>query len=286
MLSDSPPRTVTRTVKAIGFPPLRQAQGRNFRKKLIKIRASHPQDRSRLLSALSLALLRCLVRPGTKHFVAEGGDGEVVAQEVAFGDKSIRVPGVILEGFAAISGASQGHGGFYIVRSTVIEDEVYRAALRIDGHPLKELVFAVMDGIGVHTYRRTPRFAVIGGRGNENIDVAIAVVAPCDEQIASMFASLHRHADLGEAVAAGDAGNAEVARPRRNDQALFAEAGAAVMGDGHHDAVTSVPDGVERAIGSDHAVKALQRAIVVARKSGNAVQFYRTGPGDAAIGGA
>ena len=47
------------------------------------------------------------------------------------------------------------------VPAAIIENQIHRAAERIDGHPLKELIPAVMDGISVHAHWRTPRFAAI-----------------------------------------------------------------------------------------------------------------------------
>src|SRR5258708_8723973 len=58
------------------------------------------------------------------------------------------------------------------------------------------------------------------------------------------------------------------------------------MGDGHHDSVAMVPDGVERSIRTVHAVKTFQRAVVIARQAGDAAQLDGLGPGFAAVGGA
>ena len=98
----------------------------------------------------------------------------------------------------------------------------------------------------------------------------------CAPRIVSIADNASRvDTNLGKAVGARNAGNPKIAGPGRDDATLFAEGHAAVMGDGHHDAVAIVPDGVERAIRANHAVKAFQSAIVIARQAGDAAQLDR-----------
>src|SRR6185312_943316 len=75
-------------------------------------------------------------------------------------------------------------------------------------------------------------------------------------------------------------------RARRNDAAIFGEGAAAVAGNGHHDSIAVVPDCVQYAVRADYAVKTFQRAIVIARQTGNAVQLDWLRPCLAAIRGA
>ena len=133
-----------------------------------------------------------------------------------------------------------------------------------------------MDRIAVDADRRAPGLAVVARRRNENIYVAIAVIAPRNIKIATVLAVRSISgidANLGKAVGARDAGNAEVARTCGNDESIFAEGDAAIMGRSHHDAITLVPDRIKRAIRAHHAVKAFQRAVIIARQTGDAAQL-------------
>src|SRR5215831_17917281 len=101
-----------------------------------------------------------------------------------------------------------------------------------------------------------------------------------------MLASSRVQADLGKSVGARDARNAEIPRACRNDPAIFAEGVAAIVRDGHHDAIAIVPDCVQRAVWTDDAVKTFQRAVVVTRQTGNAAQLDGLRPRPAVIRGA
>src|SRR5260221_8151680 len=253
---------------------------------LVEIRAAHAQSRPRSFATFGLGFLRCLVGPGAVDLVSKRRDGEVVTQEVAIRLKRVRIPDIVLESCSAVCRAGQSHGGLAIVRAAIVEDQVHRTALRIDGHPLKELVIAVVNGIVVHPDRLTPAPSMVGGRRYKHVNVAVRVIAPGHVKLAALFTAAGIEADLGKAIGARNAGDAEVSRPGGNDAPIFAEGLAAVMGDGHHDAIAVVPYGIERAVRRDYAVKAFKRAVVVARQSGSAVELYRFGPRLASVCGA
>src|SRR5215831_359221 len=61
---------------------------------------------------------------------------------------------------------------------------------------------------------------------------------------------------------------------------------AAIVRDGHHNAVSIVPDGIESAVRAHDAVEAFESAVVVAREAGCAVKPDRLRPALALIGGA
>src|SRR5438270_1500661 len=133
---------------------------------------------------------------------------------------------------------------------------------------------------------------MIGGGGDEDIDIAVGVVAPGNIEIAAFFSAARIifiddptgiDADLGEAVRARYPGDAEIAGSGGNDAAIFAEGSAAIVGNGHHDAVAVVPDGIERAVRTDNAMKTLQSAVVIARQAGDAVELDRLRPALAAV---
>src|SRR5204862_7019711 len=65
------------------------------------------------------------------------------------------------------------------VAAAVIEDHVRRAIGGIDGHPLKELVRAVVRGIVVDAHSGTPCFTVVSGGRAEYIHLPIAGIPPC-----------------------------------------------------------------------------------------------------------
>src|SRR5271157_6499985 len=93
----------------------------------------------------------------------------------------------------------------------VIEDDVGRAGLRIDGQPLEKLIGAVMRGIGVHAHRLAPRLAsVVRGRA-VNANVTIAIIAPGDIQPA-LAAVARIDSKLREAVATVESLNVEKKR--------------------------------------------------------------------------
>src|SRR5262249_15325872 len=148
------------------------------------------------------------------------------------------------------------------------------------------LVVPVVDGIAVHAHRLTPAPAVIARGSHEDIHVSVGVIAPRDVKVAPLRVATGIDADLGEAVRAGNSSDAEVSWPVVNDAAIMFESLAAIVGDGHHDAVTVVPDGVKSSVGSDHSVEAFESAVVVAGQSGCAIEPDRWRPALATIGGA
>src|SRR5262249_45913829 len=161
--------------------------------------------------------------------------------------------------------------GALVVCTAIIEDQIDGAGLRIDGHPLEELVIAVVDEIVVHAYLRAPTPAVVGRRRDKDVDIAVGVVAPGNVQLAALGPRIN--SDLGEAVRTGDAGDAKIPGTGGNDAALFGEGGATIAGDSHHDSFARIPDRVQCAIRPNHAVKALQRAVVVTGQAGNAAEL-------------
>src|SRR5215471_3972221 len=61
---------------------------------------------------------------------------------------------------------------------------------------------------------------------------------------------------------------------------------AAIVRDGHHNAVSIVPDGIESAVRAHDAVEAFESAVVVAREAGCTVKPDRLRPVLALVGGA
>src|SRR5262249_18566161 len=158
--------------------------------------------------------------PGAVDLVTEGGDGQVIAQEIAFGGESVAIPLVVGKGLASVGGAGQGHGGRVIVAAAVVEDQVHGGALGVHRQPLEGLVVSVVDRIAVHANRLTPATAVVARGSNKDIHVAIGVIAPRDVKAATLRVAAGIEADLRKSVGARDAGDAEVAGAGRNDPAI------------------------------------------------------------------
>src|SRR5216684_4989568 len=114
--------------------------------------------------------------PCAVNFVAVCGNSEIVAQKISFGFKRLVVKCVVGKSLTAIGGTGQSDGGCLVVSAAVIEDQVDRAAYRINRHPLEELVFAIMDRIIVHSHRNAPALAAVAGRGGKYIQVAIGEI--------------------------------------------------------------------------------------------------------------
>src|SRR5258708_6682424 len=235
-----------------------------------KIRRSHPQHGAGSLSAVffprvGFRWLGGLGGPGGEEFGVEGGYGQIIAQEVAVRGKGFIVPGIVGEGLAAVGGAGQRDGSAIVVAPAVVKDKVHGAALRIDRHPLEELVVAVVNRVVVHAHRSAPGMAMISGGGDKHVHVSVDVVAPGDVEVAAFFAAAGVHSNLREPVGAGDADDAEIGWSCGDDVAVFAEALPAIVGNGHHDSVAVVPDGVKSSVRPHHALKTFQPALVVAR---------------------
>src|SRR5258708_12838361 len=69
-----------------------------------------------------------------------------------------------------------------------------------------------------------------------------------------------------------------------NDASLSGERRSSVARDGHHDSVAVGPDGVERAVGRGHGVKAFEGAVVVAGQPRDAAQLNGLRPRKTAVG--
>src|SRR5262249_53231082 len=179
------------------------AMTRDVGDSLIEIRTAHSQNRPGSAAAALLNRgVRRLVGPGPVDLVAEGGDGQVVAQEIAVGGESVAIPQVVGKGLASVGRAGKRYGGRVVVATPIVEDQIHGAAPRVDRHPLEELVVSIVDGIAIHAHRLTPATAVVARGGHEDIHVAVGVVAPGDVKVAALLAATRINADLGKAVGA------------------------------------------------------------------------------------
>src|SRR6185437_8785196 len=228
--------------------------------------------------------------PCGPNFIAEGSDCGIVTQEVSFSLERVCVKSVVGKALACICGTRQGDGSPLIVWAAIIKDQIHSAVLRVYGHPLEELVSAVVDGISIRADGRAPREPMVSGRTHKNIHITIAVITPRDVKVPACVATTGSctirpriKTNLREAIGAGHSANAEVAGSGGNDAAFLAEACAAVVRDGHHDAVARVPDYVESSIRADDPMEAFQGAVIITRQSGRRVQLDWLGPGLAAV---
>src|SRR5215472_10341385 len=157
---------------------------------LIEIRTAHAQNGPGFAPAAFLnGRVGRLVSPGSVDFVAEGGDGQVVAQEIAIGGESVAIPLVVSKGLATVSRAGKSYGGRVVVATPVVEDQIHGAAPGVDRHPLEELVVSIVDGIAVHAHRLAPASAVVARGSHEDIHVTVGVIAPRDVKVAALLAA-------------------------------------------------------------------------------------------------
>src|SRR5579871_496332 len=127
-------------------------------------------------------LWRRFFRPHTVDTASVGSQATVIAKECATGFEGLSRPGVILEGAAAAGGTGENHNLLLSLRVTaaVVENYIDRAVGGIDGQPLKKLFAAVVNGIVVHASGVAPVLASVVGRRNEDVEIAVAVIAPGD----------------------------------------------------------------------------------------------------------
>src|SRR5207302_6407766 len=94
----------------------------------------------------------------------------VIAHEDPLRIKWLIHPCIVLKRAAAVRRSRQCDDLLAIlgVASTVVKDHVRRAVNGIDGHPLKELVRAVVRRIIVDANGGTPCFTLIGRRSEEH----------------------------------------------------------------------------------------------------------------------
>src|SRR6185437_15140608 len=95
--------------------------------------------------------------PCGPNFIAEGSDCGIVTQEVSFSLERVCVKCVVGKALPCVYRARQGDSSPLIVWAAIIKDQIHRAVLRVYGHPLEELVSAVVDGISIRAHRRAPR---------------------------------------------------------------------------------------------------------------------------------
>src|SRR5262245_20021127 len=105
----------------------------------------------------------------------------------------------------------------------------------------------VVNRIRIHPDGSGPGMAMIGGRRDKDIDVAVPVIAPGNVEFSTLLASAWIDANLGEAIGARDAGDPEISRSCGDYAAIVFELSATVMRNRHHDAIAIVPDEIGRA---------------------------------------
>src|SRR6185437_10010107 len=122
-----------------------------------------------------------------------GGNSQVIANELAMAGKPLFRPVVVDKRFAAVAGTGQGEFGLDVLRiiAAIVKDDTCDSSRGIHRQPLEELVGAVVNGIGIHPYRRAPAAPAVMRSGAEDVHIAIAVVAPGDVQHAILAARVH-----------------------------------------------------------------------------------------------
>src|SRR5258708_12822079 len=108
-----------------------------------------------------------------------------------------------------------------------------------------------MERIVIDAYRCAPRVSVVTGRGDKYVHISVGVVAPRHVEPSAVRV----HSDLRKTVGARHAGDCKIHRPCWNNAMVFAEGTAAIVGDGHHDAVPSFPHALNRSIPHTPPVK-------------------------------
>jgi len=192
--------------------------------------------------------------PNAEDTMVVSGYPSVIAQKCSLAIEGRTGPGVIDEGAAGIGGAGEGEAGLKIGRigAPIVELHVDIAGDRIEGHPLKELVLAIVDRIVIDSRGLGPLMALIGGRGDKHIHVTVGVIAPSEVEIAAALAGAGIDCDLGKTAYARDAGDfAEIGRAGFNDGSRGAEADPSIAGFGHSDPVSVMPNRIDFAVGGD-----------------------------------
>src|SRR5207247_166397 len=116
-----------------------------------------------------------LLRPHSVHASVQSGNSVVIAHEDSLRVKRLVHPGKVLIGTPTVTGSGQSDRLLPVLRvaSTVVEDDVHCTISRINSHPLKKLIRAVVRGVIVDANGWTPRFAVIRGPRAEYVHIAI-----------------------------------------------------------------------------------------------------------------
>ena len=229
-----------------------------------------------------------LLGPHSVDASVQSGNSVVIAHEDSLRVKRLVHPGKVLIGTPTVTGSGQSDRLLPVLRvaSTVVEDDVHRTISRINSHPLKKLIRAVVRGVIVDANGWTPRFAVIRGPRAEYVHIAIAVIAPRHVQPGALRAATRVDGNLCKSIGPRHGLQRKHRGGRVNNISRMRKGHTAIVRSGENDVTAVRPHRVQSAIWPDGTGKSLNGSVIVARKSANVVDLHRLGPSPSVIRGA